>query len=122
MTYLREDPIGSVVIRLATREDQSALEHLAALDSARPPADPVLVADRGGRPVAALALSGGEAIADPFLPTADLMQLLRLRAQQVQPASEEDRRLLRWAAASGKPVRHARNRLQRLLEGAHVTV
>lgn len=122
MSYLREDPTQSVVIRLASPDDGDALEHLAALDSARRPAEPVLIAERRGRPVAALALIDGKAIADPFLFTADVMDLLRLRARQVQAAPPEGRRLLRWAPASGHPVRHARDRLHRLLEGAHVPV
>jgi hypothetical protein len=120
MTNSRQDPTQSVIIRLASCEDGELLEHLAALDSARRPVGPVLIAERDGHPVAALALSDDRPIADPFLPTADVVELLRLRARQVQPAGE--RRLFRWASASGKPVRDARNRLHRLLEGSHVTV
>lgn len=113
----------SVVIRLADDDDDSdILECLAALDSALPPTNPVLIAERGGQPVAALGLSRGEAIANPFLPTADVVELLRLRASQVQTTSVHAGGLFRRAAASGNPVRHARNRLHRLLEGAHVPV
>jgi hypothetical protein len=115
-------PTESVVIRLATGEDRDILEHLAALDSARIPGEPVLIAERDGRPLAALALSGGEPIADPFLPTSDLIELLRIRARHLQPADLANRRLVGWAAAARKPVRHARNRLHRLLEGADVAV
>ena len=38
------------------------------------------MAEAGGRLVAAIATATGEAIADPFLPTADVIALLELRA------------------------------------------
>ncbi|HTX31870.1 MAG TPA: hypothetical protein VMD09_10815 [Solirubrobacteraceae bacterium] len=122
MTNSRNLPTESVVIRFATGQDQDALEHLAALDSSRVPAEPLLIAERGGAPLAALTLTGGKPIANPFLPTADVIELLRLRARQVQPTTVGHHRLLGWAAASRNPVRHARNRLHRLLEGADVAV
>jgi hypothetical protein len=78
------DPHWSpVVIRLATERDRRALERLAQLDSARPPADEVLLGEVLGRPVAALSLRDGDVIADPFLPTSHIVELLRLRASQL---------------------------------------
>lgn len=75
----------AVVIRPAYPDDAAPLERLARLDSQRPlaavaAAGPVLVAERDGRIVAALASRGGRTIADPFTPTADLVALLRLHA------------------------------------------
>ena len=70
----------SVLIRAARGSDGDALEHLAALDSATVPAGSLLVAEADGRMIAAIATSTGEAIADPFLPTADVIALLELRA------------------------------------------
>ena len=70
----------SVLIRTARGSDGEALERLAALDSAEVPAGSLLVAEADGRVVAAIASSTGEAIADPFLPTADVIALLELRA------------------------------------------
>src|SRR5829696_9169809 len=70
----------SVLIRAARGSDGAALERLAALDSAEVPAGSLLVAESAGRVVAAIASSSGEAIADPFLPTADVIALLELRA------------------------------------------
>ena len=70
----------SVLIRAARGSDGSALERLAQLDSTEVPAGALLVAESGGRLVAAIASSTGEAIADPFLPTADVVALLELRA------------------------------------------
>ena len=70
----------SVLIRAARDSDGAALERLAALDSAEAPVGSLLVAEADGRLVAALSSSTGEGIADPFLPTADVLALLRLRA------------------------------------------
>ena len=70
----------SVLIRAARGSDGAAIERLAALDSAEVPAGSLLVAEADGRIVAAVATATGEAIADPFLPTADVLALLRLRA------------------------------------------
>jgi len=70
----------SVLIRAARGSDGAALERLAELDSSRVPAGTLLVAEADGRLVAAIASSTGETIADPFLPTADVVALLQLRA------------------------------------------
>ena len=56
-----------------------AIERLAALDSAERPSGRLLVAAVAGRPVAALPLDGGRAIADPFEHTAEIVAMLRLR-------------------------------------------
>jgi hypothetical protein len=72
-----------IAIRLATAEDRSALIQLAALDSAPAPVDRALVADRDGQIVAAYPLAGRRAIADPFQRTADVSELLALRASQL---------------------------------------
>ena len=68
----------TVVIRAARGSDGDALENLARLDSQRPLSGSVLVAEQDGALVAAL---GGErVIADPFRPTADVIELLRVRS------------------------------------------
>lgn len=114
----------AVVIRSATASDAPALERLADLDSARVPSGAVLIAELRGQPVAAVPLDGGIAIADPFVPSAHLVELLRLRARQVDPDSgaEEDGRLGRWAAASRESIGDTRDRLHRLLQRPHVSV
>lgn len=68
----------SVVIRAARGSDGIALENLARMDSQRPLAGDVLLAEQDGVIVAALA--GDRTIADPFRPTADLVTLLRVHA------------------------------------------
>ena len=67
----------TLVLRHATASDQPALRELAELDSTHLPAGPFLIAEVEGRAVAALSLVDGMAIADPFLPTAELVDLLR---------------------------------------------
>ena len=78
---------ASLTVRLATSADGAALERLAALDGAdEAPAAPVLIGSMMARPVAALSLSSGRVVADPFTPTCELVELLRLRARQIQRA------------------------------------
>jgi hypothetical protein len=74
--FLHNDP--TVVIRAARGSDGGALEDLARLDSQRPLGGSVLVAEQDGALIAAVA--GDRVIADPFRPTADVIDLLHLRA------------------------------------------
>jgi hypothetical protein len=65
-----------LLFRSAGPGDGARLARLAALDSARPLETPVLVAEVGDNLVAAIG-ADGEVIADPFVPTASLVQGLR---------------------------------------------
>lgn len=79
------DPFFSrVSIRMATAGDRPSLERLAQLDSACPPEGLTLLGEVNGRPVAALSLSDGRTIADPFLPSAPIVELVRLRSLQLR--------------------------------------
>jgi len=66
-----------ITIRRSNDADQRQLRELAELDSARPIAGPVLIAELDARPVAAISLDGRREIADPFVPTRKLVGLLR---------------------------------------------
>jgi hypothetical protein len=77
-----------VVLRLCTVQDDAALDRIAELEGAPVPAGRHVVAEVNGRVVAALPLTGGEVIADPFRPTAHLERLLELRAKQLAPATQ----------------------------------
>jgi hypothetical protein len=66
-----------LVIRPATDVDAADLERLAALDSASPLEGDVLLAYAGGDVRAALSLESGRVVADPFYPSAELVELLR---------------------------------------------
>jgi hypothetical protein len=74
---------GRVVIRLATAGDRCSLERLAQLDSTDMPLGPVLIGELRERPVAALSLGDGKVVADPFVATGEIVELLRLRARQL---------------------------------------
>lgn len=74
----------TITLRLGSASDEDGLAALAALDSSEPPPHPVLLAEVGGELFAALALSDGITIADPFHPTIELVALLRARARQLQ--------------------------------------
>jgi hypothetical protein len=76
----------NVTVRRTGSGDQVELARLAALDSARPPRGPALVAEADSRMLAALPLGSGRPIADPFEPTAELVALLELRRAQIDAA------------------------------------
>ena len=91
-----------IVIRRADASDARALTRLAALDSAAAPlAGPdVLIAEVDGQPVAAL--HHGRAVADPFQPTASVLELLRVRAGQVDGTKRSRRALRLPRVAAGR--------------------
>ncbi len=92
-----------LVIRAAGAQDHAALRRLAQLDGKpRPQTADLLVAEVDGEVLAALPLDGGATIADPFRPTAELIDLLCMRAGQLRCAEAEGGRLKRaWRALRG---------------------
>ena len=84
-------PAGRLVLRRAAAQDATALTRLAQLDGAARPSGPMLVAELDDEIVAAVPFEGGRAIADPFLPTAELVELLRLQAGRLAPAAPATR-------------------------------
>jgi hypothetical protein len=112
-----------IAIRPAIPADADGLEHLSELDGRRLPKGQALIGEIEGQLVAAVPLGEGTAIANPFVATGELVDLLRLRARQISPPlSARERALARLATASGKPIRNARNRLHRFLERPDVAV
>lgn len=97
-----------VTLRFAFPDDASVLARLAALDSAEAPALPALLCEAGGQLLAALSLADGSVVADPFHPTAALVELLQARARQLTTVGSAPRRPLRSTRASFR----ARLRLQ----------
>ena len=87
-----------LVLRPATSADTAELERLAALDSARPLEGDVMLAFAGGEVRAALSVESGRAVADPFWPSADLVELLRAAAGD-RPRRRSLRQLVRPALA-----------------------
>jgi hypothetical protein len=83
----------TVTIRRAGAEDRVALSLLAMLDSAQPLRGAhALVAESAGLVLAAISLEDGRVIADPFFPTAHLVELLRARAGSLDAATQPRRR------------------------------
>jgi hypothetical protein len=90
----------AVVIRPAHPDDAATLARLAQLDSSRPLTGRIVLAERSGRVLAALATSDGRMIADPFAPTADLVALLRMHAADTATHGAGRRELLRRRGAN----------------------
>jgi hypothetical protein len=89
---------NSFTIRRATQADQPALRRLAELDSRRPLTGMTLIGEIDGYAAAALSMTDGRVVADPFQPTARLTPLLRARADALRafsraPAQAPRRRL-----------------------------
>jgi len=87
-------PEAPVTIREATYGDRSGLIELAQLDSARVPDGRLVIAEQDGAMRAALAIDGGEVIADPFHRTAEIVGLLRARAAQLHRAERTPLRVV----------------------------
>lgn len=78
--------LNEMVLRADRPTDESTLRRLAALDSARPLKGRAIVAEVEGRPVAAIGLTDNRVVADPFERTAEVIELLRLRAAGIRAA------------------------------------
>lgn len=85
----RSQPSGSA----ASRNQRSRVTRsgMAELDSSPLPESPLLVGKVEGAPRAALALRSRRAVADPFHPSAWLVSLLALRADQLSSAAADER-------------------------------
>lgn len=77
------DSDRTTTIRLGDAADAADIDRLAALDERDPGESPHLVADDDGEIVAALSLTDGTAIGDPFRLTLPTIGLLRARARQL---------------------------------------
>ena len=92
----------ALTIRRATAADAFSLRRLAAIDSASPPTGDVLLAEMGDELWAAVSVDTGAAVADPFRPSGDLVDLLRFRASRIKGEEHPQRgppaRLLPHAA------------------------
>ena len=78
------DADAALLIRPASPDDEPAIARLSALDEHVLPRGERLIGELGGRIVAALDVRSGDVVADPFVPTRGIVELLGLRAAQVQ--------------------------------------
>jgi hypothetical protein len=84
----------TLTIRTADLADAGALARLAALDSSPAPTGATLIAEVGEEVWAAVEIGSGAAVADPFRPSADVVELLRHRALGVRGHATGERRSL----------------------------
>ena len=83
------DAAGPITIRPSTNDDAQALAQLAAVESRELPAGQLLLAEVEGRVVAAAPLDARSApLADPFRPTAEIVELLKLRTRHISAVHE----------------------------------
>jgi hypothetical protein len=93
----RATRLSTIALRVAGPGDDAALSRLAQLDSARPPAGEVLLAEVDGQAVAAVSLADGHVVATPMAPTGEARELLALRAAHLAPRPRARR--LPWMGA-----------------------
>lgn len=82
----------TLALRLARDDDAPAVRRLAALDDAPPLHGRVLLALVDDVAVAATSLDDGRVVANPFLPTAETVSLLSMRASQLSEHPARRRR------------------------------
>jgi len=73
-----------ITIRAARAEDMGEIARVAGRDTDQLPAGPLLVATVGERVRAAISLSDGYFVADPFHRTTELVEMLKIRAGAVE--------------------------------------
>ncbi|HEX4010655.1 MAG TPA: hypothetical protein VHX62_11625 [Solirubrobacteraceae bacterium] len=86
---------GAVTLRQGRARECALVQWLAELDEAPTPQGEVLIAFVDDQAVAALSLDDGRVVANPFVPTADPVALLTLRAAQQSSARRRAHRR-RW--------------------------
>ena len=91
-----------IMIRLSGPEDRTAIMDLAQLDGRRAPSGEAILAIVGGKLRAALPLAGGDAVADPFWPTTQLVELLRVHDTALHDPGTGGRRARRKRIASAR--------------------
>jgi hypothetical protein len=99
--------VSTLTLRICGPEDAAALRRLAERDCSRPLDGRILLAEVSGEPRAAISLRTRRVVADPFAPTAAIVELLRARAAQLhQP--------IRPPLTPGSRIRRVRALLPRL--------
>ncbi len=74
--------INPITLRYSKDGDRERIAELAELDGRPAPTGEVLLAEAEGRLVAAVGMTDGAAVADPFRPTADVVELMQMRVEQ----------------------------------------
>ena len=74
----------TVVLRPAGTDEQATVRRLSYLDSSRPLRGEVMLGYVGEQAVAAVSLRDGRVVADPFVHSADVVEMLRAYAEGVR--------------------------------------
>jgi len=100
----------TITIRRASPADDQALGRLAGRDSQHLPSDEFLIAEVGGELWAAVGMSTGVLVADPFRPSGEVAEFLRVRAERARdqvvitrsapPLLRLARRAVAWSRAA----------------------
>src|SRR3954453_9533006 len=80
--------LNELVLRADRPTDEQALRQLAALDSVRPIKGRALLAEVDGRAIAAIGIDDHKVVADPFQHPAEVVELLKVRAQPLDPRAD----------------------------------
>jgi hypothetical protein len=102
---------AQITLRPGYADDYAALHRLAMLDSAADvPQRPVWLVEVDGVLRAAVSLSDGSSIADPFSPSAALVELLRVHvaAEAARTARAAEVKRPRWQRGRRRPPVYAR--------------
>ena len=86
MTHVTHIETAEITIRAARADDMGDVARVAGRDTGDLPTGPLLVAKVSDDVRAALSLSDGTHVADPFHRTAELVEMLRIRAEAVNRA------------------------------------
>jgi hypothetical protein len=87
MTTTTHTHDAALAVRLADAADADALRRLALLDDARSLRGTVVVAELDGKLVAARSLTEERAVADPWVRTAAVLEVLKAYAARLKDAS-----------------------------------
>ena len=79
-----EEPPQAILLHFARPDDSGLVRRLAQLDDAKPLEGEILIAFVAGEAVAALSLTDGRVVANPFVATAHVVTLLRLRQEHLR--------------------------------------
>lgn len=93
----------TLTIRRLSDSDDADVARLVELDSGSGLQAPLLGAEVEGRLLAAVSVETGEVLADPFSRTAELRDMLELRALQLRKRSPKVKRGLRHRHAPAGP-------------------
>ncbi|MGH2961399.1 MAG: hypothetical protein ACRDL3_04280 [Solirubrobacterales bacterium] len=96
-------PAAGITLRRLNGGDDEALARLAQRDTRRVPIEPLVGAELDGRLVAAISIATDEVVADPFRPTAAIVDMLRVRAGELDSQPPAPRR--RWLRTLLRPRR-----------------